>query len=118
LKKIKIFYVKYDEIIVIFKKKSLPEYLKCSSQWYFLVRGPVLINHLSRIVTAYLGFQSMVIWLGCFRVRKSVMVEGHGGAKLLTSWQQEGERGRGWEQNTLFKGTPPVTYFFQLGPTF
>jgi hypothetical protein len=32
-------------------------------------------------------------------------------------WEGEGERWVDGVQDTSFKGTPPMTYFLQLGPT-
>jgi hypothetical protein len=52
-------------------------------------------------------------------VRQHIMIERHGGAELLTSWQpgsREREEGR-CRQDTPFEDIPPVVYFLQRGPT-
>jgi hypothetical protein len=48
-------------------------------------------------------------------VRQGIMVEGIGGAKLLTSWQPES---RERKRPGIDKGTNLVTNFFQSGSTF
>jgi hypothetical protein len=66
------------------------------------------------------SFHSVVCWLCCFWtvVRQNTVVKGHGREKLLTSWQPGRETGKVKEQDTPFKGIPPVTYFLQSGPAF